>query len=107
MGHNRVKLPSDVDTIRTVKVKMGWVPIGVRIEATYEEQWKGAGTQKLQGSWEVTEQSGATGDCTIEAKKGNTLEIALKAGRTRAKPAGHVTTGGSGPQVRRWFQPVE
>jgi hypothetical protein len=88
LGHNRVKLPSDVDTIRMVKVKMGWVPVGVRIEATYEEQWKGAGTQTLKGSWEVTEQSSATNDYTIEAEKGNNLEIALKAGELELSQLG-------------------
>jgi hypothetical protein len=106
LGHNRVKLPSNLDTIRTVKVKMGWVPVGARIEATYEEQWKGAGTQTLKGSWEVTEQSTATGDYTIKAEKGNTLEIALKAGELEISQLGtspradlvHKYTGG----FNRW-----
>jgi hypothetical protein len=88
LGHKRTSLPSDVDEIRTVKVNMGWVPVGARIEATYEEQWNGPDTQTLKGSWEITEQSSATNDYTIEDEKGNTLKMELKAGELELSQLG-------------------
>jgi hypothetical protein len=85
-GVDRIHIPSDASAIRAVKVKLGWLPIGVRIEATYEEKWKGVGTQQLHGSWEVTDQSGA--GYTIEAKKDNALKIQLKDGELEVSQSG-------------------
>ncbi len=82
-GLQRIHIPSNLDTIRTVKVQLGWLPIGVRIEATYIEQWEGTGTQKLRGSWEVTNQDSVTGDFVIEAKAGSTLKIEIEKEKTK------------------------
>jgi hypothetical protein len=87
-GLQRIHIPSNLDTIRTVKVQLGWLPIGVRIEATYIEQWEGTGTQKLRGSWEVTNQDSVTGDFVIEAKAGSTLKIEIKKEELEISPLG-------------------
>ena len=86
-GMSRVKVPSDPDHIRTVKVKLGWLPVGARIVATYVEQWKSTGTQNLHGSWEITAQN-SVGDYTIEPKKDNTLQIKLKDGELELSQLG-------------------
>jgi hypothetical protein len=87
-GLKRVKIPSDLHAIRTVKVKLGWLPISARIDATYVEQWQGTGTQNLHGSWEVTDQNSVTKEYNIEAKKDNTLKIELKEGELKVSQLG-------------------
>jgi hypothetical protein len=84
----KANIPSDPEKIRAVEVKLGWLPMGARIEVTYDEVWDGNGTQKLQGTWTVTDQNSGTGEYTFEAKEGNTLRIKLKDHELEVSPLG-------------------